>query len=122
MSQNDAILEELIALEPIFHTPAFGLSKADREKRMAPDYWEIGAGGRPYTRDFVLTVDPSHFVDAKTAGWIASNQAVKQLGPETYLFTYTLRQGSRVSRRSTVWEKSDAGWIILFHQGTLVAT
>ena len=121
MPQLSLILEELLPLEPIFHTAAFGLTQADRERRMAPDYWEIGASGRRYTRDFILTVDQAHFIDADTAGWTASDQAVRQLGPATYLFAYTLLQGDRLSRRATVWKQSAAGWIILYHQGTLVA-
>ena len=122
MSQTNPILEELRPLEPIFHTASFGLTAADREHRMAAGYWEIGASGRRYTRDFILTIDQSHFIDADTAGWITADHAVHQLGPTTYLVTYTLLQDDRLSRRATIWQKSANGWIILYHQGTLIAS
>jgi hypothetical protein len=37
-----------------------------------------------------------------------------------YLLTYTLFQGVRTTRRSTIWERTSDGWQALFHQGTLV--
>ena len=48
------ILDELRPLEPIFHTTEFGLEPADAARRTAPDYWEVGASGRRYSRDFIL--------------------------------------------------------------------
>jgi len=47
-------LTELIPLEPIFHTQDFGVTPSDFERRMAPEYWEIGASGRRYSREFIL--------------------------------------------------------------------
>jgi hypothetical protein len=113
------ILEELRALEPIFHTAAFGLTQADRERRTAPGYWEVGASGHRYTRDFILNLDPTHFVDAETSGWRTSSHAVQRLGPDTWLFTYTLKQEARLTRRATIWQSTPSGWQILYHQGTL---
>ncbi len=116
-------LEELLRLEPIFHTRDFGLTRQDRETRMAPDYWEIGASGRRYSREFILRhVDSTHFVDANEAGWQTSDHEVLRLAPDTCLFTYSLLQGDRLTRRATIWKLTPAGWTILFHQGTVVAT
>jgi hypothetical protein len=117
----EPVLEELRPLEPIFHTAEFGMSTADFERRMALEYWEVGASGRRYSRDFILQVlrqEPP--VEAGDAGWVCSDYGLRQLGPETYQITYTLHQWKRVTRRSTLWRKSEAGWQILFHQGTIV--
>jgi len=117
-----ATLAELVPLEPIFHTKTFGLTRSDFEKRMSPDYSEVGASGRRYSREFVLdflTKNPP--VDAAAAGWECSDHAVRQLGPETYLLTYTLLQDQRLTRRSTIWQKADEGWRILYHQGTIAS-
>jgi hypothetical protein len=118
----NTILDELRPLEPIFHTAAFGLEPADFECRTAPDYWEVGASGRRYSRDFILQMlADSPPVDAATARWRASGHGLRRLGPDTYLLTYSLRQGERLTRRSTIWQSAPRGWMILFHQGTLVS-
>jgi hypothetical protein len=119
----NAILDELRQLEPIFHTPDFGLELADADRRMAPDYWEVGASGRRYSRDFILqSFADSPPVNATTARWRASGHALRQLGPDTYLLTYSLRQQDRLTRRSTLWQRTPEGWQILFHQGTVVTS
>ena len=114
-------LRELLPLEPIFHTQAFGLTVADFEKRMSPDYWEVGASGRRYSREFILDfLVKNPPVDAAAAGWQCSDHALLRLSPDTYLLTYTLLQDQRLTRRSTVWQKIDGIWRILYHQGTIV--
>jgi hypothetical protein len=115
------ILDELRPLEPIFHTPEFGLEPADFERRTAPDYWEVGASGRRYSRDFILqSLTDSPPVNAATVRWRISGHALRQLGPDTYLLTYSLRQSDRLTRRSTIWQRTRTGWQILFHQGAIV--
>jgi hypothetical protein len=116
------VFEELRCREPIFHTAAFGTTLVDFERVMAPDYWEVGASGRRYSRDFILnTLKQSPPVDAASAGWQSSNYGLRRLGPEIYLFTYTLRQVERLSRRATIWQMTGEGWRILYHQGTIVS-
>jgi hypothetical protein len=116
------VFEELRRREPIFHTPSFGTTLADFESVMAPDYWEVGASGRRYSRDSVLhTLQQSPPVDAAAAGWQSSDYGLRRLGPDTYLFTYTLRQAERLTRRATIWQGSGDLWRILYHQGTIVS-
>ena len=113
------VFEELRRREPIFHTPAFGV---DFEKAMAPDYWEVGASGRRYSREFILrTLAQNPPVDAAAAGWKSEDHSLRRLSPDTYLFTYTLHQGDRVTRRATIWRNVGDGWQILYHQGTIVS-
>ena len=102
------ILDELRRREPIFHNP---------------DYWEVGASGRRYSRDFILNelTKNDHFVDAAAAGWQTSEFGMRRLGPDTYLLTYTLDQAGRRTRRSTIWQNSENGWRILYHQGTIIS-
>ncbi len=115
------VLDELKRREPIFHTSEFGRSRAEFEKATAPDYWEVGASGRRYSREFILDgLEKRPPVDAAAAGWQSRDHAVRQLSPDTYLMTYTLRQLERVTRRTTIWQKTADGWRILYHQGTMV--
>jgi hypothetical protein len=116
------VIDELRRREPIFHMPAFGATRADYECATALDYWEVGASGRRYSRDFILAsleaVPPIHAV---AAGWQSFDHALRRLGPDTYLFTYVLRQGERLTRRATIWKSTPEGWRVLYHQGTIVS-
>lgn len=116
------ILDELRRREPIFHTPAFGATTAEFERSTAPEYWEVGASGRRYSRDFILHELTSSvpYVDAAAAGWQSSEFGLRRLGPDTYLLTYTLDQAGRRTRRLTIWRSSEDGWRILYHQGTII--
>jgi hypothetical protein len=117
-----AVFEELCLREPIFHTPAFGATVSDLERYMAPEYWEVGASGRRYSREFILrTLDAKPPIDAASAGWQSYQHGLRRLGPDTYLFTYTLRQAERLTRRATIWQHVSEGWQILYHQGTIVS-
>ena len=116
------VLDELIRIEPIFHTAEFGTTPADFQRRMSPGYWEVGASGRRYSREFILcNFEQTPPIDAHAAGWQATDHALQRLGPDTYLLTYNLQQGPRLSRRATIWQHSRQDWLVVYHQGTLVS-
>lgn len=116
------VLDDLRRLEPIFHTPEFGTTNTDFERMMAPGYWEVGASGRRYSRNFILqTLAEIPPVDAASAGWQHYGHALRRLSPDTYLLTYTLLQAERLTRRATIWQSTAEGWRILYHQGTIVS-
>jgi hypothetical protein len=118
------ILQELRSREPIFHRPEHGTRRPDFEGMTDEGFWEVGASGRRYSRDHILEVlEDRHQVASHLAledTWEAGDFACRELGADTYLLTYTLLQGSRKTRRMTVWRRSPEGWKILFHQGTVV--
>jgi hypothetical protein len=115
------ILKELRRREPIFHTPEFGTTLADFANATDPHYWEVGASGRRYSRDFILrTLEQNPPVDAVSANWQIFDLGLRRLGPDTYLLTYTLHQANRITRRSTIWQRTATDWRILYHQGTIV--
>ena len=121
-SDLHSVLEELRRREPIFHRPKFASDRDGFEQMMSPDYWEVGASGRRYSRDFILrTLEEDPPVDADAAGWQSWDHECRRLGPETYLLTYTLRQGERLTRRVTIWLSTPEGWQVLYHQGTIVS-
>jgi hypothetical protein len=115
------VLDALRSLEPVFHSPAFGTTRAERERMTADDFWEIGASGQRYGRDYVLDLLDQRPPDPDEHVWRTGDFHCRELGPDTYLLTYTLAQGERLSRRSTIWRRHGGGWQVLFHQGTLVA-
>ncbi len=115
------ILEELKSREPIFHRPEFGTTRADFESMMHADFWEIGASGRRYSREYVLAeLEKRHRLPQDDV-WEASDFRCRKLAPDVYLLTYTLIQNKiRKTRRSTLWNRTEVGWKIMFHQGTIV--
>jgi hypothetical protein len=117
----EPVLKELISREPIFHRTEHGASRADFERMTAPDFWEIGASGLRYSRDFILDTLEERSLHPQPEDLQATGFHCRQLAPDVFLLTYTLLQsGQRLTRRSTIWQRSSEGWKILFHQGTVV--
>ncbi|WP_097459921.1 nuclear transport factor 2 family protein [Mangrovitalea sediminis] len=113
--------EALAAREPIFHRPVFGIFRADFEAMMAPEFWEIGASGRRYSRSFVLDTLEQRYSKPVAESFLLTDFACQELSSNLYLATYQLDQSGRLSQRSTIWRHSDGVWQIVFHQGTLIA-
>jgi len=115
------ILAELCRREPIFHRPEFGTTRADFEKMIAEDFWEVGASGRRYSRTFVLDALEKRYAAAHNDVWETSDFHCRKLAQDVYLLTYNLIQDkTRRTRRSTIWQRSADGWKIVYHQGTIV--
>lgn len=121
------VCDELVALEPLFHHPEVtGRERADLEAFAAPDFWEVGASGAVYSRERVMEIVGERYADG--GGQDGQTMPVddvrcRALGPGTYLLTYRLRQGERVTRRVSVWERADSllGWRVVYHQGTVAS-
>lgn len=115
------VCQVLAAREPIFHHPELGASRDDFDATTIADYWEVGASGQVYTRDQIWPVLESRYSDPNYADeWEAAEFFCRLLGPDTYLLTYVLQQGARVTRRATVWRRAGATWQVVYHQGTIV--
>ena len=115
------VLRELVSREPIFHRPEHGATRADFERMTAKDFWEVGASGRRYSREFVLAELEKRHAAPHEDVWEASGFHCRELAENLFLLTYTLLQdGVRRTRRSTIWRRTQEGWKIVFHQGTMV--
>jgi hypothetical protein len=115
-----AVLEELKRREPIFHRPELGTTRADFENMTDPSFWEVGASGRRYSREFILDTLENRMLQGYEDIWETLDFHCLEIAPENYLVTYTLLQGARVTRRATLWRRTSSGWKILYHQGTVV--
>src|SRR5579862_3157965 len=115
------VLAELAALEPIFHHPELGTTRADFERMVTDDFWETGASGWRYSRTFVLQVLEQRAAAPQQDIWETSDFYCRQLSPEIFLLTYTLLQDNhRLTRRASIWQRSREGWRAVYHQGTVV--
>lgn len=109
------VLDELRQLEPLFHTGH------DAERIAAPAFWEVGASGRRYSRQYVLDVLRQRAASPMPEDWHAEDFHLVPAGVDHYLLTYTLRQPERVTRRLTVWQRNGGQWQAIYHQGTIVS-
>ncbi|HEU4386964.1 MAG TPA: DUF4440 domain-containing protein [Blastocatellia bacterium] len=114
------VMYELIPREPIFHRPEFGTTRADFESMTEPTFWEVGATGRRYSRQFVLDTLEKRYASPVEDVWQTRDFHCLEIAADNYLLTYTLLQGRRVTRRSTIWRRTGKNWKIVFHQGTVV--
>jgi hypothetical protein len=114
------VLTELRRREPIFHRPELGTTRAELEGMVASDFWEVGASGHRYTRKYALEVLEKRTGTTDGELWETTDFRCQELALDLFLLTYTLRQGERITRRTTIWRRSPDGWKIVFHQGTIV--
>jgi hypothetical protein len=121
------VLHELIKREPLFHRRELVSSRDEFEHETAEDSWETGASGRRYSREFVWATLKNRYErsepdEYETGRWETRDFHLREVGPRTYLLTYTLLgQGNRLTRRLSVWQGSvEDGWTVLYHQGTVV--
>jgi hypothetical protein len=85
-----------------------------------PGFWEIGASGRRYNREYVLNELDRCYAGEYADNWQTRDFECLEIATDNYLLTYTLVQGDRISRRSTIWRRTADGWKVVYHQGTLV--
>jgi len=116
-----AVCAELAQREPIFHREEPGTSRAELERMTAPEFWEIGASGRRYSREHVIATLEQRYADAAPDRWQAEGFFCQELATDLYLLTYTLKQDARQTRRATIWRRVAQGWVVVFHQGTVIA-
>ncbi|KTD62165.1 AAA family ATPase [Legionella spiritensis] len=119
------ILQELKQREPIFHRREFGTSREALENMTTASFWEIGASGRRYCREYVIKTLLERYQqqpidDWETEQWGATDFCCQKIADHNYLLTYTLTQGTRITRRSTIWRLENDSWKIAYHQGTVV--
>jgi hypothetical protein len=115
---SNLVVRELRALEPLIYAANGGLPRAHFERLLAPGFWEVGASGKRYSRAFVLDALQRRQEAPIDEAWEAENFEAQALAPGLFLLTYTLHQPTRISRRATLWRRSDIGWLMVYHQGT----
>jgi ribonuclease HI len=112
-------LDEVKHLEVLLLQPEVRRDAVTLDRLLHPDFREIGASGRCWTRDEVideLTKDPEQVPIT------ASALDARQVSDGLILLTYHSEAPHGSALRSSWWARSDAGWQIVFHQGTPVPT
>ena len=82
-----AVLEELKLREPIFHHPEYGTSRRDYESMTDEEFWEVGASGRRYSREFVLHTLENRAPDPEESKWLTRDFQCREIAADNYLIT-----------------------------------
>lgn len=117
-SRAAAVCAELAQREPLLHRPELGVGRADLERLLHEDFWEIGASGARYTRERVIDVVLDRAARGAPDVWTTSGFHCTQVAAESFLLAYDVDQSGRRSRRTTIWRRQAGEWRAVFHQGT----
>jgi hypothetical protein len=119
IKQNE-VLAELMKKERFFHEPPTGTTRGELEAMTEDTFWEVGASGRLYSREDVLGILEARIAKPSTEIWETSDAGIRELGADFFLLSYTLMQGKRKTRRTTIWHRVAHSWKAVYHQGTIV--
>ncbi len=87
---------------------------------LADDFKEIGQSGAHYTKQDILNL----LSKARIIRYSMSDFHAQEIAPETILVTYKVEgrtvedESSRFSVRSSIWQRRNSAWKLIFHQGT----
>jgi hypothetical protein len=115
-----ALTAELRALEDRILDPAVRADPQTLGALLAPEFTEFGASGRVFDRDGIvaaLAAEPPRQA-RRTRGF-----KVRLLAPGVALTTWRVKRDDGIETlRSSLWQRRDGQWLIVFHQGTVAAT
>jgi hypothetical protein len=113
-------LEIIKAFEPLIYAANAGATRIHFEQLLAPDFWEVGASGQRYGRHFVLDTLAKRQQNPIDEAWHGTDYHLQKIADQLFLLSYTLHQPTRVSRRASLWQQTEKGWQLVYHQGTVV--
>lgn len=125
MDANTELLPEIRALEEALHRHEIRHSRKAVEALLADDFIEFGSSGAVYHRQQIIDLLAQE-EGGDEGALLAHDYALRMLADDTVLLTYRTQRTTpdgieRHVLRSSIWQRTDAGWKMLFHQGTVVA-
>jgi len=94
-------------------------SAEELDTLLHPDFVEFGASGRKWDRSQTITSLTGGQPPGGQAAITASEITGARLADDVVHVTCVSLRDRRRARRSSIWRRTDAGWRIYFHQGTL---
>ncbi|MGO4382724.1 RNase H family protein [Specibacter sp. RAF43] len=111
----DDSLAALVELERELMDPVVRTDSIRVGMLLHPDFEEIGASGRVWTRQDIM----SAFSDEESAAATLDVLTLSRLDPATALLTYRTLEKRGSVLRSSLWRHDGGQWRLRFHQGTL---
>lgn len=93
---------------------------------LAADFREFGSSGRVYDKAMVVETLAAEMPGAHSALPMIVDFAAQRLAPDVVLVTYCSVAYSqedsteRTVLRSSIWQRVEGTWLMVFHQGTPV--
>lgn len=111
---REASLESVVDLERELLDPAVRADPLRAAELMHPEFQEIGASGRLWSRQEILEM----LADEQAPSMELEVLGLARLDTATALLTYRSASATGSALRSSVWQHSDGQWRLRFHQGT----
>lgn len=116
-----ALFETLRALEAALHQPQVRSDRGQLDQLLHPRFREFGRSGRIYAKADILAELPD---EPQTYEVWLQDLVVEPLSEGLALITYRSAhingdgELERHANRSSLWQLTEHGWQMLFHQGT----
>jgi hypothetical protein len=117
----DPDLDEVLARERSLLTPPVRSDPDAVRRLLHPEFREFGASGRVWNAESVIATIAAHAADAADGSIRVEHLEATRLADDVVLVTYVAARDGRLTHRSSLWLRSEAGWLMRFHQGTPVA-
>lgn len=85
---------------------------------MAPDFFEFGRSGRVYQRHDSLAIERQPIDAVLPLPGFRARLLDKNTAQVTYCSAVTYNGVVQHARRSSLWSRTERGWVLRFHQGT----
>ncbi|MGR8007441.1 nuclear transport factor 2 family protein [Streptomyces hypolithicus] len=108
-----AIEGELRLLDPLVRNSADLLAEL-----LHPEFREFGTSGRRWDRESIIAALAGADAEATTRPVTTTAMTGVQLAPDLVLLTFDTEAKGRRAHRSSLWRRTERGWLLYFHQGT----
>ena len=78
-----SVLEAVVAREPLFHHRHLVADRDDFDREVGPGFWEVGASGRRYSREFVWSVVAERLATLDVDPFVSEGWQVTELDHRT---------------------------------------
>lgn len=106
----------VLALERELQSPSTRADGARLRELLAPTFVEIGASGRRWDRESILALLAEESADHEPIR--VTDLSARVLAPGVVQVFWDSDRGGRRARRTSLWQRTDAGWQQTYHQGT----
>jgi hypothetical protein len=117
--QPDEDVQLVIDLELRLLEPQVRASTGELDRLLHPDFAEFGASGRKWDRSETIASLTKAQPPCGEAPVNALEITGTQLADDVVHVTYLSLRDRRCALRSSIWRRTNEGWRLYFHQGTL---
>ncbi|MEU3948690.1 nuclear transport factor 2 family protein [Streptomyces sp. NPDC029526] len=118
MPEQDTAVDAAIEGELRLLDPEVRSSPERVDALLHPEFFEFGASGRVWDRAAIIDALTEEGDSGAPAATVSAMKAV-EIAPGTVHLTFDTDHNGRRAHRSSLWRRTDQGWRLYFHQGTL---